>query len=52
MKERPEIKHYRGNTLVTLKAYKTVKKSGKGGHIVLPKELIGKRVYVIFEEEK
>lgn len=43
---------FQGNKLVYLYGIHQVKKFGNTGHITLPKELIGKRVLVEFNELK
>ena len=50
MKERKvEIKICVNDKITKFKQYIKVTKIGNGGHIVLPKELVGKIVYVEFE---
>ena len=44
------IKHYIDRELVIYKEVKEVKKSGTGGSVVLPKELVGKMVRIIYEK--
>ena len=37
--------------IIYLETIKLVKKVGKGGHVMLPKELIGKEVKVIYRRK-
>lgn len=52
MKEELEIKQYLNGKLVKLKMRKKVRKSGHGGAVGLPKELIGKFVDIKYEVKK
>ncbi len=47
-----ELKQTTDGKLVFYKAIKVVKMIGNSGHVVLPKELIGKEVQIVWEEEK
>ena len=50
MKKKEEITIYVNNRISKFKQYVKVTKIGNGSHIVLPKKLNGKIVYVEFEE--
>ncbi len=47
-----ELKQTTDGKLVFYKSIKVVKRIGNSGHVVLPKELIGKEVQIVWEEEK
>lgn len=47
-----EIKQTRKGKITFYKASKIVKKMGNGGHVTIPKELIGKEITIIWEDEK
>jgi len=49
--KKPEIIHkiYEKDKLVKMHLKVMVKKHGRSGYILLPKELVGKRVEVIYE---
>lgn len=42
----------KGGEIVNYKCYKRVVRSGGSGAITLPKQLVGKIVFVIFKKEK
>lgn len=46
-----DIKRTWKGKIVFYKSIKKVKKMGNGGHVLLPKELIGKEVKIVWEEE-
>ena len=50
--ENLEIKQTRKGKIKFYKAFKIVKKMGNGGHVTIPKELIGKEITIIWEDEK
>ena len=52
MEDDLEIKEYRKGKLFFFKIYRKVKKFGTGAHIIIPKDLIGKRVLVTSIKEK
>lgn len=51
-KEKPEIDYTSKieNKIIEMRITKEVTKTGKGAHILLPKELIGKKCTVTFKE--
>jgi len=53
-KNKPEItrKVIKGNKIIELEIKKIVKKMGGSGYISVPAELIGKRVLILYKEEK
>ena len=46
------IKYNQKNEVIELRMRKIVKKIGDGGHVSIPKELIGKEVFITFKEKK
>ena len=51
MKKDIKIKHIINGKIVKYKEIKTVGKVSKGGHVYLPKELVGKKVEVTYNDE-
>ena len=47
-----ELKQTTDEKLVFYKAIKEVKRVGNSGHVVLPKEMIGREVKIVWGEEK
>ena len=46
-----EIKKTTDGKITFYKAIKVVKKMGNSGHVIIPKELIGKEVRIIWERK-
>ncbi|HDY68265.1 MAG TPA: DUF2080 family transposase-associated protein [Candidatus Aminicenantes bacterium] len=46
-----EIKKTTDGKIVFYKAIKVVKKMGNSGHVIIPKELIGKEIQIIWEKK-
>ncbi|HEA64594.1 MAG TPA: DUF2080 family transposase-associated protein [Candidatus Aminicenantes bacterium] len=52
LKQFLEIKKTTNGKITFFKAVKVVKKMGNSGHVIIPKELIGKKVRIILEENQ